>query len=90
MDPMEAYKNYEVQRTILPVSTPFRIWKYEIRNTATNRKFTFEVRIKDSLELNLMSPEDLQKTVERRIKWYLDQEMEGDRIIEIQQYDKSL
>lgn len=87
---MEAYKNYELQRAILPVSTPFRIWKYEIRNTATNGKFTFEVRIKDSLELNLMSPEDLQKTVERQIKWYLDQEMEGDRIIEIQQYDKSL
>lgn len=87
---MEAYKNYELQRAILPVSTPFRIWKYEIRNIATNRKFTFEVRIKDSLELNLMLPEDLQKTVERQIKWYLDQEMEGDRIIEIQQYDKSL
>jgi hypothetical protein len=87
---MEAYKNYELQRAILPVSTPFRIWKYEIRNMTTNRKFTFEVRIKDSLELNLMSPEDLQKTVERQIKWYLDQEMEGGRIIEIQQYDKSL
>jgi hypothetical protein len=90
MEPMETYKNYELQRTILPVSTPFRIWKYEIRNIATNRNFTFEVRIKDSLELNLMPPEDLQKTIERRIKWYLDQEMEGDRIIEIQQYDKSL
>ena len=87
---MEPYKNYVLQRAIRPVSTPFRIWKYEIRNIATNRKFTFEVRIKDSLELNLMLPEDLQKTVERRIKWYLDQEMEGDRIIEIPQYDKSL
>jgi hypothetical protein len=87
---MEAYKNYELQRAILPVSTPFRIWKYEIKNIATNRKFTFEVRIKDSLELNLIPPEDLQKTVERRIKWYLDQEMEGDKIIEILQYDKSL
>ena len=87
---MEAYKNYELQRAILPVSTPFRIWKYEVRNMATNRKFTFEVRIKDSLELNLMSPEDLQKTVERQIKWYLDQEMEGDRIIEILKYENSL
>jgi hypothetical protein len=87
---METHKNYELQRTIFPVSTPFRVWKYEIRNTATGTKFTFEVRIKDSLELNLMTPEDLQKTVERQIKWRLDEGIEGDRIIEILQYDKSL
>ena len=81
---MESYKNYELQRTILPKTGPFRIWRYEIKNLATDRKFAFEVHIIDSLELDLMAPEALQKDIERTIKWYLNQEMEGNRIIKFQ------
>jgi hypothetical protein len=81
---MEIYNNYELQRATLPKTGPFRKWRYEIKNLTTGRKFTFEAHIKDSLELNLMPPEDLQKDVERQIKWYLNQGMEGNRILKFQ------
>ena len=62
---IEAYNNYELQRAMLPKTGPFRIWRYEIKSLNTGRKFAVEVHIKDSLELNLMAPEELQKAVER-------------------------
>jgi hypothetical protein len=86
---MEAYKNYKLQRTIELISSPFRIWKYEINNIATGRKFSIEAHIEDSLELKLMAPEELEKIIEREIKNRLDQGIEGDRIFEFK-YDKSL
>ena len=90
VDLIETYRNYELQRTILPVSTPLRVWKYEIRNTVTDKKFTFWVHIKDSLELNVRPIEDLQKDIERKIKWYLNQETEGDRKLIFQPENESV
>jgi hypothetical protein len=86
---MEAYKNYQLQRTIVPISSPFRIWRYEIKNIATGGKFTIEAHIEDSLELKLMAPEELEKIIERQIKRQLDEGIEGDRKLELK-YDKSL
>lgn len=76
---METYRNYELERTILPVDPPFRVWKYEIKNAVTDKRFTFFVHIKDSLRLSSRPIEDEQRDIERKIKWYLNQEMEGDR-----------
>jgi len=78
---VQTYRNYELQKTILPVSSPFRVWKYEIRNTVTDRKFVYEVRIEDCLKYNSMPLEDLEETVERRIKWALNEEIEKNRIL---------